>query len=137
MTALIDEKGINSITPPNVNKTLFLANGSSITQQSYHYAREVLETEVFPNKDPDLGSQITNLALLDIAYYPEERGQYNYNTDLLQSGFLKDPKSNFGAITKSISNDTDFDKTNIQYLENLQEIINFQISKQKRTLFYG
>ena len=30
---------------------------------------------------------------------------------------MKNPKSNFGAITRSISNDVDFDKTNIQYLE--------------------
>ena len=67
-----------SITPPNVNKTLTLANGNTIAQQSYHYAREVLETEVFPNKDPNLGSQITNLSVLDIAYYPQERGPYNY-----------------------------------------------------------
>ena len=63
-----------SITPPNVNKTIILPNGNTIGQQSYHYSREVLETEVFPNKDPNMGSQITNLSLLDIAYYPKERG---------------------------------------------------------------
>ena len=67
-----------SITPPNINQTLNLANGNSVAQQSYHYSREVLETEVFPNKDPNLGSQIANLSVLDIAYYPQERGPYNY-----------------------------------------------------------
>ena len=30
---------------------------------------------------------------------------------------LRDPKSNYGAITKSISNETDFDRTNVQYIE--------------------
>ena len=34
----------------NINKTLTLANGSTVQQQSYHYVREILETEVFPNK---------------------------------------------------------------------------------------
>ena len=67
-----------SITPPNINKTLSLLNGNTIPQQSYHYVREILETEVFPNRDPDLGSQITNLSVLDMAYYPQERGPYNY-----------------------------------------------------------
>ena len=62
-----------SITPPNINQTLNLANGNSVAQQSYHYSREVLETEVFPNKDPNLGSQIANLSVLDIAYYPQEK----------------------------------------------------------------
>ena len=37
--------------------------------------------------------------------------------DLLPSGLLREPKSNYGAITKSISNDTDFDRTNVQYIE--------------------
>ena len=69
----------SSLTPPNTNMSLDLPNGIngpnySIAQKSYHYSREIAETEVFPNKDPDLGSQITNLSVLDIAYYPTERG---------------------------------------------------------------
>ena len=93
-----------SITPPNVNKIVSLDNGSSIAQQSYHYVREVLETEVFPNKDPDLGTQITNLAVLDVAYYPSDRGQYNYTVNGIDSeGKLLNPSSVKDRFDKSLN----------------------------------
>src|SRR5690554_1494009 len=47
--------------------------------QSNNFSREILETEVFPNKDPDPGL-INNLPTLDLAFYPRERGPYNYET---------------------------------------------------------
>tara|TARA_B110000438_G_scaffold49528_1_gene50048 strand:+ start:18456 stop:25547 length:7092 start_codon:yes stop_codon:yes gene_type:complete len=101
---------------------IFYLNGgvskpSNITLEDLqnNYVKSISPQDIFRQQDRQLIN--TNLPIFDIAYFPNERGQYNYNTDLLQSGFLKDPKSNFGAITKSISNDTDFDKTNIQYLE--------------------
>ena len=106
-----------SITPPNINKTLSLANGSSIAQQSYHYVREVLETEVFPNKDPDLGSQITNLAVLDIAYYPEERGPNNYTVNGMDaSGKLLNPSSNWAGMMRELATN-DFEAANIEFIE--------------------
>ena len=106
-----------SITPPNVNKTISLANGNTIAQQSYHYAREVLETEVFPNKDPNLGSQITNLSVLDIAYYPEERGPYNYTVNGLNAdGTLLSPSKNWGGIMRKVETN-DFEAANIEFVE--------------------
>ena len=54
-------------------------------QLSNHLVREVQEKEVFPNKDPDVGTQISNLPVLDIAYYPKERGPYNYTVSGLSS----------------------------------------------------
>ena len=94
----------SSLTPPNTNMSLDLPNGLnvpnySIAQKSYHYSREIAETEVFPNKDPDLGSQITNLSVLDIAYYPTERGPYNYRTnDFDEQGKLTDPNNNWEVL---------------------------------------
>ena len=106
-----------SITPPNVNRTLVLDNGSSIQQQSYHYAREILETEVFPNKDPNLGSQITNLSVLDIGYYPEERGPYNYTINgITQEGNLINPSSNWAGMMRKLETN-DFEATNIEFVE--------------------
>jgi len=61
----------NSNTPDHITNDL--------NQLSNHFVREVLEKEVFPNKDPDIGSQITNLATFDIAFYPDKRGPYNFN----------------------------------------------------------
>jgi len=80
-----------------------------------NYVKPVSPQDIFRQQDRKLIN--TNLSTFDIAYFPSERGQYNYNTDLYSSGLLKNPKSNYGAITRSISNDVDFDKTNIQYLE--------------------
>ena len=106
-----------SITPPNVNKTISLANGNTIAQQSYHYSREVLETEVFPNKDPDLGSQITNLAVLDLAYYPTERGPNNYTVNgRNDDGSLKDPSENWAGIMRKLETN-DFEAANIEFVE--------------------
>jgi len=48
------------------------------TMQSNHYMREVLETEVFPFKSPDNGI-VTNIPVLDLAFYPKERGPYNFD----------------------------------------------------------
>ena len=94
-----------SITPNNVNQTLNLLNGNTIKQQSYHYSREILENEVFPNKDPDLGSQITNLSTFDIAYYPYERGPYNYTVSNINSeSFLDNPRSNWAGNNEKIRN---------------------------------
>jgi len=43
------------------------------SDQSKPYAREVLETEVFPNKELPNGTP-SNIAVLNLAYYPSERG---------------------------------------------------------------
>ena len=81
----------------------------------HHYVRAIRFNEVFPNKQAE---QI-NLpeVSFDLAYYPEERGPYNYNPDLEPNGNLSDPKENFGAITRAITSDIDFDNINIQYIE--------------------
>ena len=106
-----------SITPPNVNQNISLANGNTISQQSYHYTREVLETEVFPNKDPNLGSQITNLSVLDLAFYPDERGPYNYNVNGINSeGFLINPRKSWGGIMRKLETN-DFEASNIEFVE--------------------
>ena len=106
-----------SITPPNVNQNLSLANGNTISQQSYHYTREVLETEVFPNKDPNLGSQITNLSVLDLAFYPEERGPYNYNINGINAdGLLINPQNSWGGIMRKLETN-DFEASNIEFVE--------------------
>ena len=101
---------------------IFYLNGGSLKPQNLsledlenNYTKAVSPQDIFRKQDRQLIN--TNLSIFDVAYFPNERGQYNYSTDLLPSGLLRDPKSNYGAITKSISNDTDFDQTNIQYIE--------------------
>jgi cell surface protein SprA len=80
-----------------------------------HYTRAVNPNEIFPARDLMLGNFFE--PILDIAYYPEERGQYNFNPELTPEGFLQNPTRNFGAITTAIRNEVDWDKTNIEYIE--------------------
>jgi len=101
---------------------IFYLNGGNLkprnitlTDLENNYVKPISPQDIFRQQDRQLIN--TNLPVFDIAYFPSERGQYNYNPDLTSTGLLKNPSSNFGAITRSIKNDTDFDRTNIQYLE--------------------
>lgn len=79
------------------------------------YQRVFYPNEIFTGKSVGL----LNLpqSVLDIAYYPSERGMYNYTTNLDQNGRLRNPKENFGAITRMITSDNDFDNANIENIE--------------------
>ena len=83
----------------------------------YAYERIVTPKGLFPNKD--FANNITNLPLgvLDVSYFPSERGLYNFNPALTNQGLLPNPKTNFGAITRAISSDTDFDNANVEQIE--------------------
>ncbi len=86
-------------------------------QLSNHLVREVQEKEVFPNKDPDVGTQISNLPVLDIAYYPKERGPYNYTVSgLTTQGKLINPVASWGGMTRKLES-TDFEAQNIEFIE--------------------
>lgn len=91
--------------------------------QSNHYMREVLETEVFPFKSPDNGI-VTNLPLLDLAYYPSERGMYNFDDGSIPSiasgitpaGVLINPTTRWGGIMRQIET-TDFESSNVEFIQ--------------------
>ncbi|WP_236050335.1 cell surface protein SprA [Hymenobacter negativus] len=86
-----------------------------------HYVRGVKRDEVFPNKD--LGSTGNGYEYtFDLAYYPKQRGPYNYNPNIGSDGksfnlSVEDPKDKFGGVSRAITFDTDFDNANIEYLE--------------------
>ncbi len=80
-----------------------------------HYVRQVLPQEIFKLRDREQFQ--VNEPIFDLAYYPSERGMYNYNVGLDNSGFLPNPRSNYGAITRAILTEVDFDRNNIEYVE--------------------
>lgn len=86
------------------------------------YARRVYEQEVFPNKDRVAG-QPTYLYELNLAYYPEEKGPYNYDVaptafsaGITDSGTLVNPASRWGGIMRKLDY-TDFETQNIETIE--------------------
>ncbi|MES2517591.1 MAG: cell surface protein SprA, partial [Bacteroidota bacterium] len=83
----------------------------------YAYEQAVSVTSLFPNRAQPNNITGIPIGVLDISYFPSERGIYNFNTDLNQDGTLKNPTQNFGAITRAITSDTDFDNANIETLE--------------------
>ncbi len=78
-----------------------------------HYVRPVGPQEIFPNRQLNQG--IFYEQIFDIAYYPTERGPYNYNPNL--SNFINNPTNNWAGITSAIRTEVDFDKANIEYIE--------------------
>lgn len=80
-----------------------------------HYVRPILPQEIFPYKDPFVGNFYEQI--FDVAYYPEERGPYNYNPELNADGTLKNPAGNWAGITTAIRTEVDFDKANVEYVE--------------------
>ena len=83
----------------------------------FAYERAVSATNLFPNKAQPNNITGIPIGIMDVSYFPSERGIYNYNTDINANGTLKNPTQNFGAITRAITSDTDFDNANIETLE--------------------
>jgi cell surface protein SprA len=92
-----------------------LPNYLSFENIANHYERNVTQRELYPNQDPNIA--VTNIVTLDLAYYPSERGPYNYNPTMTNTGNLTAPTQNWAGITREIRSDIDFDNANIQYVE--------------------
>ena len=57
------------------------------------------------------------MSILDLAYYPEERGPYNYTVNGLNSdGTLMNPQDNWAGIMRKLETN-DFEATNIEFVE--------------------
>jgi cell surface protein SprA len=79
-----------------------------------HYTRPVLPQEIFPFRDAFVGNFYE--PVFDVAYFPNERGPYNYNPDFKNITGAQ-LKNNWGGITTAIRNEVDFDKANVEYVE--------------------
>ncbi|WP_420316675.1 cell surface protein SprA [Ekhidna sp.] len=80
-----------------------------------HYERAVLPQEIFRQRDQTIVN--FNEPIFDVAFFPNERGQYNYNPATNPDNTLPNPEQNWGGITRAITNEVNFNKTNIEYLE--------------------
>ena len=89
---------------------------------SRNAVRYVSEKEVFPNVSKD-HSLPMNLQVLNLSYFPSERGPYNYDVfptgvsyGINESGLLEEPDSRWAGIMRKIES-TDFEATNVEYIE--------------------
>ena len=99
----------SSLTPGHIK--------SDLDQLSNHYVREVYVRELFPNREQSNYSGATStLPVLNLAYYPNERGPYNFNPDLNSDGTLTNPTSKWGGMMRKLDT-SDFEAANIEYIE--------------------
>ncbi len=83
---------------------------------SDHRMRQIFEQEVFPNRSVQPFSP-NNIAMLDVSFYPTEKGPYNYDVDdLNEDGSLANPKEKWGGITRRVDQN-DFEAANIEFLQ--------------------
>lgn len=94
----------------------------TVDDRSRPYARRIYENEVFPNKSMAAG-QPTYVYEMTLAYYPEEKGPYNYDVEptafssgITSSGLLENPQSRWGGIMRKLDY-TDFETQNIEMIE--------------------
>lgn len=76
--------------------------------------RQVLQNEIFPQRTNDIGQGV--LTTFDMAFYPSEKGPYNFRTDLNNNGTLKEPRRAWGGIMRAVDQ-TDFETANIEFIE--------------------
>lgn len=77
--------------------------------------RRVNFTELFPQLDLDI-TQSSIVRTLDLAYFPTERGSYNYDTSNLSNGLFSNPQDRWGGIMRSLIT-TDFEQANVEYIQ--------------------
>lgn len=83
---------------------------------SNHYVRAVQSSELFPERQTTV-SESNTLRVLNLAYYPTERGPYNLDADNINSdGALLNPEKRFGGMMRKIDQ-TDFEAANVEYIE--------------------
>lgn len=79
--------------------------------------RQVYQSEIFPQRTADLGQSL--LTTFDMAYYPMEKGPYNFGADgslIDANGRFRNPKKAWGGIMRNIDQ-TDFETGNIEFIE--------------------
>ncbi|MCU4155432.1 cell surface protein SprA [Carboxylicivirga sp. A043] len=71
-------------------------------QRMHHLSREIYEQELYPEREVAYG-QPSTIACLNIAFYPSERGPYNYDSHNVNfNGTLKQPEQRWGGMMQSI-----------------------------------
>ena len=99
----------SSLTPGHIK--------SDLNQLSNHYLREVYVRELYPNREQSsYNGASSTISTLSLAYYPQERGPYNFNPDLNAEGKFDNPESHWGGMMRKLDT-SDFETANIEYIE--------------------
>ncbi len=112
----------------NIDATVFYDRGGTrrpknITRDelSKNSVRVIYQTELFPNSQTP-NNQALNIPMFNLAFFPEERGPYNfdvegtgYSAGIDDKGLLKEPASRWGGIMSKVQT-SDFEAANVEYI---------------------
>lgn len=77
--------------------------------------RQVNFGELFPNQQLDV-TQNALVRTFDLAFYPNERGPYNFDANVDSDGLFDDPQNRWGGVMTSL-NTNNFDQANVEYIQ--------------------
>lgn len=100
----------SSVTPDHIQ------NDINITCDSRMHI--LGQTDLFPQFQPLQGT-LNNIPVFDLSYYPNERGQYNYDTNSVnidQDGMFTNPEDRWSGVMRSLTT-TNFETANIQFIQ--------------------
>lgn len=104
-------------------KTSYSPRHISDEDREAPYVREISINEIFPDKDIPSGQPL-RLRTFDLAFYPSERGPYNFDVKgdagiskgMDASGALNLPETRWGGVVRELQTN-DFESANVEFLE--------------------
>lgn len=94
--------------------------------------RQVNFSELFPNQELDVTQQ-TLVRTLDLAYFPNERGQYNFDTNNVNpDGTFNNPEDRWGGIMRPLTTNN-FEQANVEYIQfwMMDPYLNYSITNEE------
>ncbi len=112
----------SSLRPDNIGKD----------ELSRAEVRSVSYNELFPEQELDI-TQSPIVRTFDLAYFPHERGSYNYDTQNVGAdGKFTDPEERWAGITRPLYT-TNFEQSNVEYIQFwlMDPFENYSITKEE------
>lgn len=100
----------SSQTPDHIKNNVDISENSQMHM--------LAQTQLFPQYSPPQGT-LNNIPVLDLAYYPEERGSYNYDTtsaNIDVDGKFTNPGDRWAGIMRALTT-TNFETANVQFIQ--------------------
>lgn len=103
----------------SIDPTFYVQRPSGVSEDDLklYSTRRIYSRELYPETDIAVGQQ-TVINTLDLTYFPQERGPYNFNPAAAASNSFTptEAATNFGGIMRAI-NSTNFEQSNVEYIQ--------------------
>ena len=112
---------------------------TNVNEISKPETRQILQKEIFPQRSIDIGQ--AQIQTFDLAYYPKERGPYNFDNSATgvnaSTGELLNPKKRWAGLMRNLDQ-TDFETNNFEFIEFwLQDPFSKKPNRTEGKLFFN